>query len=60
MGEKRMVDKKLEKYIEKLDEERGLLGSVYYDLLKDAFKAGRKAQREEDGEHKVTNIGQHL
>ncbi len=68
MGETRMVDKKFERFMEKLNENFNLEDEdgLFFTAVEKAFKAGRKAQREDmvDEEiaykHKVTNIGQYL
>jgi len=55
-----MPDKKFEEYAKKKQEEEGIKHVSYWNMLEEAFQAGRAAQREDDNEHKVTNIGQHL
>ena len=56
------MDTKFLQFLKEFEKTNGkcIKHSSYWDALEQAFVAGRAAQREEDGEHKVTNIGQHL
>ncbi len=55
-----MPDKKFERFLDHVEEIDRIRAIEHSDLLQNAFEAGKAAQREDDGEHKVTNIGQHL
>jgi hypothetical protein len=55
-----MTDKEFKEFLKKIETVDHRRAIENCDLIERAFTAGRAAQRAEDGEHRVTHIGQYL